>query len=418
MDAIRIVGGRPLKGEVLIGGAKNAALPEMAAALLTQEPVQLHNIPDVHDVRTMIQLLEYLGVRIAREEDTIVIDASPLHLHKAPYELVKQMRASILVLGPLLARCSEAEVSLPGGCAIGERPIDQHIKGLEHIGHEIALRHGYIHARKTQSLGGEWVFEMPTVTGTENLLMAAVLGEGETILRNCATEPEVTDLAELLQKMGARIEGAGTDTISIVATKQLGGATHTVTSDRIEAGTYLIAAVLSEGEIRVRRCNPHHLATLIEKLRQTHVVVEEGKDELWIRRTGAIEARDITTRVYPGFPTDMQAQYAALMTQAEGTSIIRETIFESRFMHMAELKRMGADITIDGDIAIVRGPTPLSGAKVMATDLRASASLLLAALVAEGETLIQRIYHLDRGYERIEEKLRGLGAVIDRVRQA
>ncbi|MER3427318.1 MAG: UDP-N-acetylglucosamine 1-carboxyvinyltransferase [Pyrinomonas sp.] len=422
MDKFHIRGGRPLYGRVSVSGAKNAALPCMAAALLTAETVTLHNVPYVRDCMTLRRLLEDLGATVLTPElRTHKISAAHVEVLEAPYELVKTMRASVLVLGPLVARFGRARVSLPGGCAIGTRPIDLHLEGLKKLGADVSLEAGYVVARAPQSgrlRGAEIEFSKVTVTGTENLMMAATLAHGRTVLRNAAREPEVVDLAELLNRMGARVRGAGTDTIEIEGVESLTGAEHTIIPDRIETGTFLIAAAITRGELEVKNCRPEHLAAVIDKLRAVGVEVEEinqstlcvsGKDRAFV-------ARDVVTEPYPCFPTDMQAQYMALMTQAEGTARITETIFENRFMHAAEMMRMGAQIEIEGHTAIVHGPTPLMGAHVQASDLRASASLVLAGLAAEGETLIDRVYHIDRGYEKIEDKLRAVGAAIERIR--
>ncbi len=419
MDKLVIRGGNPLVGTVRISGAKNAALPAMAAALLTDEPVILENIPQVRDIITERNLLAAMGAEVelgyGRAQHRTTISCRNLVNEEAAYDLVKTMRASTLVLGPLVARMHHARVSLPGGCAIGARPIDLHIKGLERLGARITQEHGYIEARAERLKGARIVFEKITVTGTEDLLMAATLAEGETVLENCACEPEVVDLAALLTKMGAHIEGAGTRTIRIHGVQKLSGARHRIIPDRIEAGTFVIAAALTGGDLTVANCEPQHLGALLGKLNECGVHVAATEDSVRVVGAGPLKAADIMTEEYPGFPTDMQAQYMALATQSEGVSLIAENIFENRYMHAQELVRMGANIKIDGRRAIVRGKTPLSGAAVLASDLRASASLVLAALVAEGETIIDRVYHLDRGYERIEEKLRGVGAQIRRI---
>ncbi|HUZ47636.1 MAG TPA: UDP-N-acetylglucosamine 1-carboxyvinyltransferase [Terriglobia bacterium] len=420
MDKFLITGGKPLEGTVTISGAKNAALPAMAAALLTPQRVTLRNVPRVRDIGTMRSLLDELGVdsSITHEDcgNRVEIEARRLMNPTAPYELVKQMRASVLVLGPLVARFGHARVSLPGGCAIGARPINLHIKGLEKMGATIHIRQGYVEARADGLHGANFTFDTISVTGTENLMMAAVLGSGETVLENAAREPEILNLAELLMKMGARIEGAGTDTIRILGTNSLHGADHTIIPDRIEAGTFLVAAIVTGGRLVLDHVEPAHLAAIIEKLTEAGATVQEpAPGRLEAFSVQPLHAEDLVTGEYPGFATDMQAQYMALMTQAEGTSIITESIFENRFLHALELMRMGANITIDGRRAVVRGRTPLSGAKVQASDLRASASLVLAGLAAQGETLVDRVYHIDRGYERIEEKLRPLGATIRRI---
>lgn len=420
MDKFLIRGGHPLEGRVTISGAKNAALPAMAAALLTPERVILRNVPRVRDIGTMRSLLDELGVdsSVTHEEfgNRLEIEAPKLLNPMAPYELVKQMRASILVLGPLVARFGHARVSLPGGCAIGARPVNLHIKGLEKLGASIEIQHGYIEAKADTLKGSVFTFDVVSVTGTENLMMAAVLAEGETLLENVAREPEITNLAELLIKMGAQIEGAGSDTIRIRGVSQLHGADHTIIPDRIEAGTFLVAAVITGGHLLLDHINPSHLTTVVNKLSETGAQINNvGPSQIKASSAGPIQSIDVTTREYPGFATDMQAQYMALMTQATGSAIITETIFENRFLHALELMRMGADIAVNGRRAVVRGKTPLSGAKVQASDLRASASLVLAGLAAHGETLIDRVYHIDRGYERIEEKLVKLGATIQRV---
>jgi UDP-N-acetylglucosamine 1-carboxyvinyltransferase len=416
MDKIRIAGGRPLLGEVTISGAKNSALPCIAAALLTADVVRLENVPRlVKDVSTMRLLLEHLGCETQWEENSLSIRAAGIDLFEAPYDMVKTMRASVLVLGPLIARFGKAVVSLPGGCAIGARPIDLHLSGLEALGAKIRIEHGYVIASAQKLVGARYRFQTVTVTGTENLIMAATLADGETILENCAMEPEVEDVIRLVRGMGARIEGDNTETLRIHGVDSLHGTTHVVIPDRIETGTFLMAGAVTRGTIQVRRCVPEHLAAAIEKLRENGCRIQTGKD--WIRIEGPknLKPSDVVTNPYPEFPTDLQAQYMALMTQAEGTSMIHENIFENRFMHVAELRRMGALIDVNGHLAYVHGRTPLSGAGVMATDLRASASLIIAGLVADGVTMVQRVYHIDRGYERIEEKLRGLGADVERI---
>jgi UDP-N-acetylglucosamine 1-carboxyvinyltransferase len=419
MDKLVIRGGDPLLGTVRISGAKNAALPCMAAALLTDEPVILENIPQVRDIETTRKLLASMGADVelgyGRAHHRTTICVSKLATPEASYELVKTMRASTLVLGPLLARCGRARVSLPGGCAIGARPIDLHIKGLEKLGAAITQEHGYVEASAERLRGSEIVFDKITVTGTEDLLMAATLAEGETVMQNCAREPEVADLAALLNAMGAKIEGAGTSTIRVKGIRKLHGAKHRIIPDRIEAGTFIIAGAMTGGDLNVASCEPAHLTAILQKLQETGVKTVVKADSVRVMGDQPLTAADLNTEEYPGFPTDMQAQYMALATQAEGTSIVTENIFENRFMHAQELVRMGANIKIEGRRAIVRGNTPLSGAAVLASDLRASASLVLAALVAEGETIIDRVYHLDRGYEHIEEKLKGVGAQIRRV---
>src|ERR1700683_2096432 len=419
MDKFVIRGGNPLLGTVRISGAKNAALPCMAAALLTDEPVILENIPQVRDIETTRKLLAAMGAEVelgyGRAHHRTTICARKLAAPEASYELVKTMRASPWVLGPLVARSGRARVSLPGGCAIGARPIDLHIRGLERLGAKITQDHGYVEATADRLKGAEISFDKITVTGTEDLLMAATLAEGETVLENCAREPEVADLADLLNKMGARITGAGTATIRIQGVSQLHGAKHRIIPDRIEASTFLIAGALTGGDINISGCDPNHLGTLLEKLDEVGVKTRRTADSVRVMGDGPFRSADINTEEYPGFPTDVQAQYMALATQAEGTSVITENIFENRFMHAQELVRMGANIKIEGRRAIVRGRTELSAAAVLASDLRASASLVLAALVADGETIIDRVYHIDRGYEHIEEKLRGVGAQIRRI---
>jgi len=419
MDKFVIRGGNPLVGTVRVSGAKNAALPCMAAALLTDETVTLESIPDVRDIQTTRKLLVAMGAEVelgyGRAHHRTTINCAKLSNSEATYDLVKTMRASTLVLGPLVARTGAARVSLPGGCAIGARPIDLHIKGLEALGATITQEHGYVEAKADRLKGGRIVFEKITVTGTEDLLMAAVLADGETIMENCAREPEVADLAALLVKMGAKIEGAGTATMRIRGVSKLHGAKHRIIPDRIEAGTFLIAAAMTGGDLIISGCDPHHLGALIAKLNQCGVKVKETGDSIRVICDSAIKACDVSTEEYPGFPTDMQAQFMALATQAEGTSIVTENIFENRFMHAQEMVRMGANIKVEGRRAIVKGKTPLSAAAVLASDLRASASLVLAALVADGETIIDRVYHIDRGYERIEEKLRGVGAQMKRI---
>ncbi|OJX30408.1 MAG: UDP-N-acetylglucosamine 1-carboxyvinyltransferase [Burkholderiales bacterium 68-12] len=423
MDKLLIRGGRPLQGEAVISGAKNAALPELCAALLTADPVELRNVPRLQDVSTMLKLIRNMGVSAERtEHGSVHIDASGLSTPEAPYELVKTMRASVLALGPLLARFGEATVSLPGGCAIGSRPVDQHIKGLQAMGAEIVVEHGYIIARlpqgRTRLQGARITTDMVTVTGTENLLMAATLAEGETVLENAAQEPEVTDLAEMLIAMGAQIEGHGTSRIRIQGVERLRGCTHTVVADRIEAGTFLCAVAATGGEALLHHARADHLDAVIEKLRDAGVQVEAADGGLRVRSPGAaqLKAQSFRTTEYPGFPTDMQAQFMALNTVAQGTATVTETIFENRFMHVNELLRLGARIQVDGRVAVSEGAARLSGATVMATDLRASASLVIAGLVADGETVVDRIYHLDRGYDCMEAKLRGLGADIERIR--
>jgi UDP-N-acetylglucosamine 1-carboxyvinyltransferase len=419
MDKIRILGNHSLRlrGKVKISGSKNAVLPAIVASLLTEDRLRLQNIPRVKDVFTTLTLMEELGADYELQENSLSIRAQKIISPEASYELVRSMRASILVLGPLLARYGKAIVALPGGCAIGSRPIDLHIAGMQRLGASISLEHGYITAEASRLHGAEIQFEKKTVGGTENLLMAAVLAQGETILRNCALEPEVVGLAELLVKMGARIDGVGEEVIRIHGVKELGGATHEIIPDRIETGTFLVAGALTQGEIRLEGVEPGHLTTVIEKLRFSGTKIEEaGPRTLQVIGSPDIRPQDITTSPHPGFPTDMQAQFTVLMTQASGTSIITETIFDRRFSHVNELLRLGASIEVQGDKAVVKGKTPLSGAEVMATDLRASASLILAGLIAGGETVINDIEHLDRGYEKIEEKLKLLGATIERIK--
>ena len=419
MDKFVIRGGNPLLGTVRVSGAKNAALPAMAAALLTEEQVILEGIPDVRDIQTERNLLVAMGAEVelgyGRAHHRTTISCRHLSTPEVKYELVKTMRASTLVLGPLVARTGIARVSLPGGCAIGARPIDLHIKGLEKMGAVITQEHGYIEAKAERLKGANIHFDKITVTGTEDLMMAATLADGETVLENAAREPEVEDLAALLNKMGAKIEGAGTSTIRIQGMEKLKGARHRIIPDRIETGTFLIAGAITGGDLIVAGCEPKHLTALLSKLQECGVKIQQTADSIRVTGSGSLVACDIVTEEHPGFPTDMQAQYMALATQAEGTSIITENIFENRFMHAQELVRMGANIKIDGRRAIVRGKTELSAAAVLASDLRASASLVIAALVADGETIIDRVYHIDRGYERIEEKLRGVGGQIKRI---
>ncbi|WP_298835370.1 UDP-N-acetylglucosamine 1-carboxyvinyltransferase [uncultured Piscinibacter sp.] len=419
MDKLLIRGGRQLAGEVAISGAKNAALPELCAALLTAEPVTLHNVPRLQDVSTTLKLLRNMGAKAERSEaqpDVVALDASTVSSPEAPYDLVKTMRASILVLGPLLARFGEATVSLPGGCAIGSRPVDQHIKGLQAMGAEVTVAHGYIIAKAARLKGARITTDMVTVTGTENLLMAATLAEGETVLENAAQEPEIPDLAELLIRMGAKIEGHGTSRIRIQGVDRLHGATHRIVPDRIETGTFLCAVAAAGGDVLLRDARADHLDAVIDKLREAGVTIESGEGWIRVKGQGRPRAVSFRTSEYPAFPTDMQAQFMALNCIAEGTSRVTETIFENRFMHVNELVRLGAHIVVDGHTAVVQGVNGLSGAIVMATDLRASASLVIAGLVAEGETVVDRIYHLDRGYDRMEAKLRGIGADIERVK--
>jgi UDP-N-acetylglucosamine 1-carboxyvinyltransferase len=419
MDKFVIRGGEPLLGTVPISGAKNAALPCMAAALLTDQPVILENIPQVRDIQTTRNLLAAMGAEVelgyGRAKNRTTIHCENLAAPEASYELVKTMRASTLVLGPLVARCGRARVSLPGGCAIGARPIDMHIKGLEQLGAKITQEHGYVEATAKRLKGAEIVFDKITVTGTEDLLMAATLAEGETVLQNCAREPEVADLADLLNKMGAHITGAGTPTIRVKGVAKLKGAKHRIIPDRIEAGTFIIAGAMTGGDLNIAGCDPEHLAALLAKLHQVGVKTKIAADSVRVMGDNPFTGADMSTEEHPGFPTDCQAQFMALATQAEGTSVITENIFENRFMHAQELVRMGANIKIEGRRAVVRGKTLLSAAAVLASDLRASASLVLAALVADGETIIDRVYHIDRGYENIEEKLKAVGAQIKRM---
>jgi UDP-N-acetylglucosamine 1-carboxyvinyltransferase len=423
MDKLLIRGGRTLTGTVTISGAKNAALPELCAALLTDQPVTLSNVPRLQDVSTALKLLRNMGVTIDRADatpDVVVLNAGRISAREAPYDLVKTMRASILVLGPLLARFGEARVSLPGGCAIGSRPVDQHIKGLQAMGAEIVVEHGYIVAKADRSKGGlkgaRITTDMVTVTGTENLLMAATLAEGETILENAAQEPEIPDLAEMLIAMGAKIEGHGTSRIRIEGVERLNGVSHAVIPDRIETGTFLCAVAAAGGDVTLQRANARHLDTVIDKLREAGATIAAGDD--WIRVVGNGRPRAVSFRTseYPSFPTDMQAQFMTLNCIADGSSVVTETIFENRFMHVNELVRLGAKIDVEGHTAVVHGVGKLSGATVMATDLRASASLVIAGLVAEGDTVVDRIYHLDRGYDQMEAKLRGIGADIERIK--
>ena len=426
MDKLHITGGLPLQGEVVISGAKNAALPEMCATLLTDEPVRLLNVPRLQDVATMRRLLDNMGVKTETHGDRggLSFHAADPILPEAPYELVKTMRASVLVLGPLLARFGQAKVSLPGGCAIGSRPVDQHLKGLQAMGAEIDVEHGYMVARlgggRKRLQGARIATDMVTVTGTENFLMAAALAEGETVLENAAQEPEIPDLAEMLIAMGAKIEGHGTSRIHIQGVERLHGCTHHVVADRIEAGTFLCAVAATGGDVILRHARMDHLDAVVDKLRDAGAEIEAGRNVdgpfIRVRASGRLKAQTFRTTEYPGFPTDMQAQFMALNCIAEGTAKVTETIFENRFMHVNELVRLGAHIQTDGKVAVVEGVSRLSGATVMATDLRASASLVIAGLVAEGETVVDRIYHLDRGYDQMEEKLRGIGAQIERVK--
>ena len=419
MDKFVIRGGKPLLGTIRISGAKNSALPCMAAAILTEEEVILENIPQVQDIETERKLLVSMGAEVelgyGRAQHRTTISCRLLSDPVAKYEIVKTMRASSLVLGPLIARTGMARVAMPGGCAIGGRPIDLHIRGLEAMGAVITQEHGYLEAKTTRLKGAHIVFDKITVTGTEDLLMAAVLADGETLMENCAREPEVVDLAALLTAMGAKIEGAGTSTIKVKGVVKLHGARHRINPDRIEAGTFLIAGAITGGDLNITSCNPSHLSAVIAKLEAAGVRIDINGESIRVRSEGDLQAADITTEEYPGFPTDMQAQYMALATQSEGTSMVTENIFENRFMHVQELIRMGANIRVEGRTATIRGKSDLSAAAVMCSDLRASASLVLAALVAEGESILDRVYHMDRGYERIEEKLRGVGAQIRRL---
>ncbi len=421
MDKFVVRGGRPLHGKIEIGGAKNSALPCLAATLLSSETVTLHNVPYVKDLITQRRLLEDLGATVLTPElRTHKITAKNVEIFEAPYHLVKTMRASVLALGPLLGRFGKAKVSLPGGCAIGTRPIDLHLKAFEQLGAEVSLESGDVVARapKGRLVGSTVDFEKVTVTGTENVMMAAALANGRTTIRNAAEEPEIEDLAELMTKMGARIRGAGTSTIEIDGVEAMGSAEHTIIPDRIETGTFLVAAAITHGELEVKNCRPDHLVAVIDHLRSAGVEIDEVNQSTLLVRcsSGGLKAKDVTTEPHPHFPTDMQAQYMALMTQAEGESQVVETIFENRFMHASELIRMGADIAISGNTAIVHGPRKLMGAPIIASDLRASASLVLAALCAEGETTIDRVYHIDRGYETIVRKFRSLGADIERIK--
>ena len=421
MDKLLIRGGRTLNGEVLISGAKNAALPELCATLLSAEPVTLRNVPRLQDVSTMLKLIRNMGVQVDQQADgTVLVNAGSLNNPEAPYELVKTMRASVLALGPLLARFGHAKVSLPGGCAIGSRPVDQHLKGLAAMGADIVVEHGYMVARlpsgRSRLKGARIATDMVTVTGTENFLMAAALADGETVLENAAQEPEIPDLAEMLIAMGAKIEGHGTSRIHVQGVERLHGCRHQVVADRIEAGTFLCAVAATGGEVVLRHGRADHLEAVIDKLREAGAVIEPGEGFIRVRSEGRLKAQSFRTTEYPGFPTDMQAQFMALNCIAQGTSTVTETIFENRFMHVSELMRLGARIQIDGKVAVVEGVERLSGATVMATDLRASASLVIAGLVADGETIVDRIYHLDRGYDQMETKLRAIGADIERIR--
>ena len=416
MDKLKITGGRPLEGEIALSGAKNAALPILCAALLTAKPLTITNVPRLRDVATMAKLLGEMGVRVERTlEGQVTLHAPAIKDPTASYELVKTMRASVLVLGPLLARCGRAKVSLPGGCAIGARPVDQHVKGLEAMGATIAIEHGYMHASAERLHGARIVMDLVTVTGTENLMMAAALAEGETLIENAAREPEIVDLARCLATMGAKIEGAGSDVIRIVGVRSLAGGEHQVMPDRIETGTYLAAAAATGGKIRLTGAAPDSLVATLDKLREAGARISSTEDSLEIEMAEKPAAVSIRTAPYPGFATDMQAQFMALATVARGTAVITETIFENRFMHALEMQRLGADIKLEGNTAVVKGVERLQGAKVMATDLRASAGLVIAGLAAEGDTVVDRIYHLDRGYEALETKLSALGARVVRI---
>ncbi len=416
MDKLLIEGGARLDGEAAISGAKNAALPILCASLLSAEPLTLSKVPQLQDISTLLKLLAQMGVEVERDGDRVTLDASGMNNPLAPYEMVKTMRASILVLGPLMARAGEARVSLPGGCAIGARPVDQHLKGLQAMGATVAVEHGYIHATVAGGLKGARLFtDMVTVTGTENLMMAACLANGETIIENAAREPEVVDLANCLVAMGARISGAGTDVIRIQGVERLHGAEHRVMPDRIETGTYLCAAAATGGSIRLTGTSTAYLDAVVDKLLDAGCEIDSERDAIRLAAPARLSAVSIRTAPYPAFPTDMQAQFMAINSVADGTAVIRETIFENRFMHAVELQRLGADIAIDGNTAVVRGVQRLEGATVMATDLRASAGLIIAGLVAEGETRVDRIYHLDRGYEKLGDKLKALGAHVRRV---
>jgi len=416
MDKLVIEGGTPLEGEVRVSGAKNAALPILCAALLCREPVTLRNVPRLNDVRTMQSLLSQMGVAIdATTPGSVTLDAATIDWPLAPYELVKTMRASILALGPLVARAGEARVSLPGGCAIGLRPVDQHVKGLQAMGAEIDLTHGYINARASRLTGARFNFDVVTVTGTENLMMAAALADGTTTLTNAAREPEIVDLAECLTAMGARIEGAGTGCIVIEGVRSLHGATHSIMPDRIETGTFVAAVAATGGNVLIAGADPRSLTAVLDKFREAGTDITTTESTIRVRRSGELCGANIRTAPYPAFPTDMQAQFMALATRASGVSVITETIFENRMMHVQELLRLGADIEVEGNTAVIEGVSRLTGANVMATDLRASACLVIAGLIADGETTIDRIYHLDRGYERIEDKLSALGARIRRT---
>lgn len=419
MDKLIIEGGVPLHGEVVVSGAKNAALPILCAGLLAETPFTLTGVPELRDVASTLKLLDTMGVKVSKQADQVTLDASDVASFEATYEMVKTMRASILVLGPLLARFGTARVSLPGGCAIGSRPVDLHIKGLQAMGAAMHITHGYIqastlHLPNRRLQGAKYYMDLVTVTGTENLMMAAALAQGTTVLENAAKEPEVVDLAECLNKMGANIKGAGTDTITIEGVERLLGAQHHIVCDRIEAGTYMVAAAMTGGEVTLKNARPDLLEAVIEKLREAGAQISHDANSITVKSDGKLKAVNVRTAPHPAFPTDMQAQFMAMNTVAEGVSTVIETIFENRFMHVQELQRMGANIDVQGNTALVKGVSVLEGANVMATDLRASAGLVLAGLVAEGETVIDRIYHLDRGYEKLEEKLNQLGAKVRR----
>lgn len=420
MDKLIIEGGVPLHGEVIVSGAKNAALPILCAGLLAETPLTLTSVPELRDVASTLKLLDTMGVKVAKHNDVVTLDASDVASFEATYEMVKTMRASILVLGPLLARFGTARVSLPGGCAIGSRPVDLHIKGLQAMGAAMHITHGYIqastlHLPNRRLQGAKYYMDLVTVTGTENLMMAAALAQGTTVLENAAKEPEVVDLAECLNKMGAKIKGAGTDTITIEGVERLNGAEHPIVCDRIEAGTYMVAAAMTGGEVTLKNARPDLLEAVIEKLREAGAHISHTENTITVKSNGKLKAVNVRTAPHPAFPTDMQAQFMAMNSMSEGVATVIETIFENRFMHVQELQRMGANIEVQGNTALVKGVTALEGANVMATDLRASAGLVLAGLVAEGETVIDRIYHLDRGYERLEEKLNQLGAKVRRA---
>lgn len=418
MDKIKIRGGKPLRGTVQISGAKNAALPILISSLLTDQECRYTNVPELQDIRTTMTLLHHLGCvsKLDLKSNRVSISAGAIRTKEAPYDLVRTMRASVLVLGPLLARFGEAKVSLPGGCAIGARPIQYHLHGLERLGAQITLDQGYVYARSKKLQGNRVAFEFPSVGATENVLMAATLAEGESLLENCAKEPEIVDLAKALRAMGAEIEGEGTEEIRVSGKPQLKGLDYAIMADRIEAGTFLAAGLATGGDVTVSGIDPLSLDSVLGRLEETGAKIVRNPTSVQLAYQGSIKAVDVTTLPFPGFPTDMQAQFMALMTMAKGASLITETIFENRFMHVSELTRLGADISIRGNTALVRGGAPLNGAQIMATDLRASASLVIAGLCASGETVVNRIYHLDRGYERMEEKLRGLGAEIERMK--